>query len=59
VFGQGFGGIVDLEVSPDGNLYVLSIYYGGDNCYEGIEDKTQCFDYSSQTPGTIFKIKLK
>lgn len=59
VFGQGFGGIVDLEVSPDGNLYVLSIYYGGDNCYEDIEDKTQCFDYSSQTPGTIFKIKLK
>ena len=28
VFGQGFGGITDLEVGPDGNLYVVSIGLG-------------------------------
>jgi glucose/arabinose dehydrogenase len=28
VFGQGFGGITDLEVGPDGNLYVVSIGQG-------------------------------
>jgi len=28
IFGQGFGGITDLEVGPDGYLYVLS--YSGD-----------------------------
>jgi aldose sugar dehydrogenase len=28
LFGEGFGGITDLEVSPDGNLYVVSIGLG-------------------------------
>jgi aldose sugar dehydrogenase len=28
VLGQGFGGITDLEVGPDGNLYVVSIGQG-------------------------------
>lgn len=28
VFGQGFGGITDLEVGPDGSLYVVSIGLG-------------------------------
>jgi aldose sugar dehydrogenase len=28
VFGEGFGGITDLEVDPDGNLYVVSIGLG-------------------------------
>jgi aldose sugar dehydrogenase len=28
VFGQGFGGITDLEMGPDGNLYVVSIGLG-------------------------------
>ena len=28
VFGQGFGGITELEVGPDGNLYVVSIGLG-------------------------------
>ena len=26
IFGQGFGAITDMEVSPDGNLYILSNY---------------------------------
>lgn len=28
VFGEGFGGITDLELGPDGNLYVVSIGLG-------------------------------
>lgn len=28
IFGDGFGGITDLEVGPDGNLYVVSIGLG-------------------------------
>jgi aldose sugar dehydrogenase len=28
IFGEGFGGITDLEVSPDGYLYVISIAHG-------------------------------
>ena len=28
IFGQGFGGITNMEVGPDGYLYILSIYDG-------------------------------
>jgi glucose/arabinose dehydrogenase len=28
IFGQGFGGITDIEVGPDGYLYVVSIAHG-------------------------------
>jgi glucose/arabinose dehydrogenase len=28
IFGQGFGGITDLTVGPDGYLYILSIGQG-------------------------------
>jgi aldose sugar dehydrogenase len=28
IFGEGFGGITDLEMGPDGNLYVVSIGLG-------------------------------
>jgi aldose sugar dehydrogenase len=54
IFGQNFGAITDLEVGPDGYLYVLALYQGGDNC----EDKreTDCIQYSSDVEGTIFKI---
>lgn len=59
LFAEGFGGIVDMQVSPDGYLYVLSLYYGGDNCSsnDDIHGK-DCINYSSDTPGTIFKIKI-
>jgi glucose/arabinose dehydrogenase len=29
LFGEGFDGITDLQVGPDGNLYVLSAKDGG------------------------------
>ncbi len=32
IFGQGFGGVTDIEVGPDGNIYVLAIYQGGSDC---------------------------
>ena len=32
VFGRGFGGITDIEVGPDGYLYFLSVYQGGNDC---------------------------
>ena len=28
IFGTGFGGITDLKVGPDGQLYILSFAYG-------------------------------
>jgi glucose/arabinose dehydrogenase len=28
IFGEGFGGITDLEVGPDGYVYVVSIAHG-------------------------------
>jgi aldose sugar dehydrogenase len=54
IFGQRFGGIIDLEVGLDGYLYVLSWYQGGDNC-DGGEDG-DCVPYSSGVEGTIFRI---
>jgi aldose sugar dehydrogenase len=63
LFGEGFGGITDIEVGPDdGYLYILSLYQGGDNC--NIKDtpnynnnKANCISYSSSSlEGTIFRI---
>jgi aldose sugar dehydrogenase len=55
IFGKRFGGITDIQVGPDGYLYVLSLYQGGDNCNPRFPDKA-CFSYSSSIEGTIFKI---
>jgi glucose/arabinose dehydrogenase len=57
LFAEGFGGIVDVQIGPDGNLYVLSLYYGGENCDPKGLERGKCVDYSSDTPGTIFRIK--
>src|SRR5919202_695913 len=54
VFGHGFGGITDVQVGPDGYLYVLSLYEGGDNC-DPIHPRP-CIQYESSLPGTIFRI---
>ena len=60
IFGRNFGGITDIQVGPDGYLYVLSIYQGGDDCNTYIEEKVletnECITYSSGAAGTIFKI---
>jgi glucose/arabinose dehydrogenase len=55
ILGKGFGGITDLQVGPDGYLYVLSIYSGGGNCR--LKDpRSGCIAYSSPVQGTIFRI---
>lgn len=53
LFAEGFGGIVDIQVGPDGYLYVLSLYHGGDDCPN--QPVKNCY-YSLRTPGTIFRI---
>jgi aldose sugar dehydrogenase len=57
ILGKGFGGILDLEVGPDGYLYVLSIEkgQGGYNCRPQSPNMT-CISYSSAAEGTIFRI---
>ena len=55
VFGHGFGGITDVQVGPDGYLYVLSLYEGGDNC-DPLHPRP-CIRYESSLPGTIFRIE--
>jgi len=32
IFGHGFGAITNIEVGPDGYLYILSLNQGGPNC---------------------------
>jgi glucose/arabinose dehydrogenase/plastocyanin len=55
IFGKGFGGITDMQVGPDGYLYVLSLYQGGNDC--GAETNSSgCVAYSSALPGTVFRI---
>lgn len=56
VFAEGFGGIVDVQTGPDGYLYILSLKYGGDDCYKS---QVNCIDYSSKNIGTIFRIVPK
>jgi aldose sugar dehydrogenase len=60
IFGRGFGGITDMEVGPDGNLYVVSLYQGGRNCSpsESPTDEN-CVDYESGVKGVIFRISHK
>ena len=54
LFGQGFGGITDIEVGPDGYLYILTVYQSGNECTSDILDS--CISYSSTVRGTIFRI---
>ena len=59
IFGQGFGGITDIKVGPDGYLYILSLYQGGDNCQSTDENSSDCVKYESDILGTIFRIVPK
>jgi glucose/arabinose dehydrogenase len=59
LFGQGFGGITDIKVGPDGYLYILSLYQGGDNCEITNKKLSDCVRYESDVLGTIFRIVPK
>jgi len=54
-FGNGFGGITDLEVGPDGYLYILALNSGGRNCDPNLPNEP-CVPYNGTNIGTIFRI---
>ena len=65
ILARNLGAITDIEVGPDGYLYILSLYQGGDNCGESDNEKDKeeedkeeedCIPYSSAVGGTIFQI---
>lgn len=56
IFAHGFGGITDMQVGPDGYLYVLSLYQGGNNCASFHYANAPCISYTSAVQGTIFRI---
>jgi glucose/arabinose dehydrogenase len=60
VFGEKFGGITDMEIGPDGYLYVLSLHQGGNNCSaEEMASLGNCVAYDSDLQGKIFRITPK
>ena len=54
IFGQGFGGITDIEIGPDGNIYVLQ--FTRVEITVTADKVTGCIEYSSSMTGTIFRI---
>jgi len=58
-FAKGFGGITDIKVGPDGYLYVLSIYAGGDDCGPIYQPGNLCISYTKPMSGAIFRIVPK
>jgi hypothetical protein len=32
IFAQGFEGITEIEIGPEGYIYILSLYVSGGNC---------------------------
>jgi aldose sugar dehydrogenase len=65
IFGQGFGGITDLKVGPDGYLYVLSLHPGNESSWHSADcDRKKmnnvlhnCISFSgSSVQGSIFRI---
>ena len=56
IFAHGFGAILDIEVGPDGYLYILSLYEAKGKCSPNIK-YGNCYDYSaSDIQGSIFRI---
>ena len=58
IFAEDFGGITDMQLGPDGYLYVLSLYQGGSDCPVG-EEVDSCIPYTSELEGAIFRISPK
>ena len=59
IFGQGFGGIMDVQVGPDdGYLYILSLNKsipGGSDCDPKFPN-VPCIPYNSTVDGAIYRI---
>jgi glucose/arabinose dehydrogenase len=59
IFAQGFGAIVDMEVGPDGYLYVLSLYEAKDKCNPNTA-YSDCYKFDDRgIAGSIFRIVPK
>jgi glucose/arabinose dehydrogenase len=56
-FGQNFGPIVDIEVGPDGYLYVLSLHKGIDQSEAEFLDNNGIEYASTELEGSIFRIE--
>ena len=55
IFAQGFGGITDVEMGPDGYLYVLATDFGGGDCIPKFPND-RCIPYSGKNMGSIFRV---
>jgi glucose/arabinose dehydrogenase len=53
LFGNGFVAITDIEVGPDGYLYILAMHQSGHDCDPKSPD---CMRYDASTNGTLYKI---
>src|SRR6266540_860914 len=58
-FARGFGGITDMQVGPDGYLYVLSLYKSADDCTTSHHSSKPCISYNNPLEGTVFRIRPK
>jgi glucose/arabinose dehydrogenase len=57
IFAQGFGAITDIEVGPDGYLYIMSLHQGGPNCNpKHPEQALACIKYNSGIEGSVYRI---
>lgn len=59
IFANGFGAIMDMEIGPDGYLYVLSLYQGGPDCDPIRHPNQPCVAYDKSIGGSLFKILPK
>jgi len=56
IFANGFGAIMDMEIGPDGYLYVLSLYQGGADCDPIRHPNQPCITYDKSIGGSVFRI---
>ena len=55
IFAHGFGGITDVEMGPDGYLYVLATDFGGGDCIQNLPND-RCIPYSGKNMESIFRV---
>ncbi|MDQ4101181.1 MAG: PQQ-dependent sugar dehydrogenase [Thermoproteota archaeon] len=57
IFARTLGGITDMELGPDGYLYIVSLSgHGGSDCTESRKENCLDYDDSSSATGGIFKL---
>lgn len=56
IFAEGFGGITDLQVGPDGYLYVLALQEMNKCDLPYSQNPAKCFRFHTNIGGAIFRI---